>query len=361
MSSQFTILQLSKYYPPTMGGIELVAKMMSKAHIELGHKVEILSFGNGEDEYIGEFTERVTQINTDIVLMSAPINWKFIFRFRKYLETQKIDKIYVHLPNPYMHHLLWINQSYFKKNKIKLSAVYHSDLVNQKVLGPVYDLYFKGTMNIYDEVICSSEKLWKSSKILNRPNVNVKPIPFCVDSDNKFRLREGFNKKLVAIGRFVPYKGFEFLLKTISQTDYELTIIGDGPLKESLKKYESDKIKLVGRVSHAEKQKIINDSDLLIMSSINRSEAYGMIIVEAFENGMPVIAANINSGVTYLAKAGERGEIFEINSSSQLIEALKKIEKDPSLMKIYSQNVRDFFDKYLTFEAFKNNISLLDK
>ena len=82
-----------------------------------------------------------------------------------------------------------------KKNQIKLSAIYHSDLVNQKRLGPIYDRYFRATMGIYDEVISSSQKLINSSKILTRFNKDdLKVVPFCTDGQIEFKQRNNFNK-----------------------------------------------------------------------------------------------------------------------------------------------------------------------
>lgn len=44
---------------------------------------------------------------------------------------------------------------------------------------------------------------------------------------------------LVSIGRMVPYKGFEFLIDTFSNSEFELNIIGNGPLEKKIRKYIS--------------------------------------------------------------------------------------------------------------------------
>ena len=64
--SLVNILQLSKFYPPIYGGIELVEKMITKAHRELGDKVFIVAFNNKETKNpIGEFGEKIEWITTD--------------------------------------------------------------------------------------------------------------------------------------------------------------------------------------------------------------------------------------------------------------------------------------------------------
>lgn len=359
--AQLKILQLSKFYPPTMGGIELVAKMISKAHSDIGDQINVLSFGSGDKDYSGEFGENIHQLNSDIVFLSAPINYSFFFKFKKYINECKPDKIYVHLPNPYMHQMLWLFKGILKKQNIKISAVYHSDIVNHKFFGPMYDLLFNMTSAFYDEIICSSNKLWESSKVLQQRDLKLKKIiPFCIDGENPFVERKNFSGNLLAIGRFVPYKGFAFLIDAIRDTDYHLNIIGDGPLKDSLSQNLPENVKLLGRISDEEKRKLMQESDLLVLSSINRAEAFGMIIVEAFECGMPVIASNINSGVTFLAKDNERGKVFEILSKKSLLCALNVFNKNPELLSKYSNNSRKFFEENLTYEKFKENIYLLD-
>jgi glycosyltransferase involved in cell wall biosynthesis len=358
MSSK-KILQLSKYYYPTMGGIELVAKMISRAHVDLGDTVNILSFGENVSKYDGPYKEKVTQVRSNVVLMSAPINYNLIFEFKQYVIDHEIEKIYVHLPNPFMHHLLWIFRRFLKKKNIKLSAVYHSDIVNQKILGYFYDIYFKLTSGIYDEVICSSEKLWKSSKVLSVFSDNkMKVIPFCVDTENELNVRKKFTGKLLAIGRLVPYKGFRFLMESLKGSDYSLNIIGDGPLKEELEQFEDENIKLVGKVSDEYKEKLIDESDILVVPSINRSEAYGMIIVEAFSSGMPVIASNINSGVTFLAD-DTRGRVFETLSKESLLSSLEYFKENPNRLEESSVNCRAFYDKHLSYDRFKEKIANL--
>ena len=351
------ILQLSKYYPPTKGGIELVAQMISKVHAELGDSVDIISFGQGNREYQGIFNETVTQINQDLFFISTPINLHFHRKFLQLVEERKIKKIYVHLPNPYMHHLLYHHRKVLKREGVILSAVYHSDLVNQKILGPIYNKYLKKTSTHYDEIICSSDKLWESSSVLSQlGNKQRQIVPFCVDHETGFSKRMAFAGKLLAIGRLVPYKGFEFLIKSINQTPYQLTIIGDGPLRKKLEAIKGPNVRLLGGVDENTKRQLLRESDALIVSSINRAEAYGMIIVEAFECGLPVVAADISSGVTFLVKNEERGMLFEIQSRDSLLEKIGKFEQDTALYQRCSQNGYQFYRDQLSYERFRDKI-----
>ena len=355
------VLQLCKYYPPILGGIELVEKNITKAHAELKDNVVIVAFSTSPKEIlIGEFLETVYSIGQDIFFQSAPISFGFIFAFKNLIIKHKINRIYVHLPNPFMHEVLRISRLFLKKMNIEIVAVYHSDIVNQRFLGKMYNYYFSLSKNIYDYWICSSQKLWNSSPVLNNIDERKKRIvPFCTEGSIAFREREKFQGKLLAVGRLVPYKGFEFLINVINKTNFQLHIVGDGPEFENLKKIAGKNIVLHRRIDDSEKNLLFDQCDLLIVSSVNRAEAYGMIIVEAFEAGLPVVASNLDSGVTFLVQHEVTGLVFETLNEEKLIEQIKRLEQDEELYRRISNNTRVFYDEELSYLQFKLKIEQL--
>lgn len=354
------ILQLCKFYPPVLGGIELVEKTITKAHTDLDDNVVVVAFANEAKETVGEFAEKIYLIKQDLFLKSAPFNFSFIFSLRKVIEKNEISRIYVHLPNPFMHEVLRLCSSFLKEMKVEVMAVYHSDIVNQRFLGAIYDYYFHLSKDIYTGWICSSQKLWDSSKILKNIDQRKKIIiPFCTEGQIVFRKRERFEGKLLAVGRLVPYKGFEFLINALKGSKYELNIIGDGPEYEKLKNIAGANVILHRRISDSEKQSLYEKCDLLIVPSINRAEAYGMIIVEAFEAGLPVVASNLDSGVTYLVQHEKTGLVFEIKNREQLLAAIERFAQDQTLYQQVSINSRDFFDSELSYPHFKDKIKNL--
>lgn len=355
------VLQLSKFYPPILGGIELVEKMFTRAHSEIGDKVFIVAFRNNENlKPAGEFGEQIEWIDSNLELRSALFNWSFIFKFKNYILENKIKKIYVHLPNPYMHELVRLNSKFLKKNNIVVNAVYHSDIINQKILKIFYNKYFIHTSGIYTNIIVSSENLWKYSSVLAQlPSFKKKVIPFCSEGLMTFFQRSSFKGKLLAIGRLVPYKGIEFLINAIKDSEFELHIIGDGPLYDELKSLAGKNIFLHKRLSEKDKNLLISESDLLIVSSINQAEAYGMTIVEAFESGLPVIASNINSGVTFLVQNNLRGRVFETLNKESLLSEIRYFKDNEVEYKKNSKNVREFYERELSFNCFKERVKNL--
>lgn len=356
------ILQLSKFYPPILGGIELVEKMITKAHCSLKDEVFIVAFKQKNENFsqTGEFGELIEWINLDIKLKSAPFNLSFISQFRAYIKENKIERIYVHLPNPFMHELVRFNRKFLNKNRVEVVAVYHSDIINQKILRFFYDKYFVKTADLYHKIIVSSDNLWRFSKVLTKLPADKKTvIPFCSEGNMEFLERKKFGGKLLAIGRLVPYKGFKFLIEALKDTEFELHIIGDGPLYQELVEIKASNVFLHKRLSEKEKNILISQSDLLVVSSINKAEAYGMIIVEAFESGLPVVASNIDSGVTFLVQDKITGKVFETLNKAQLVSAIRYFKENPVEYNAISNKVRSFYESDLSFESFKNKIKIL--
>jgi rhamnosyl/mannosyltransferase len=349
------ILQLAKYYPPIYGGIELVEKMMTKAHSEHGDKVVIHAFDKSHDLNIGEFGEEIYRLKENIKILNAPFSFRYIFNFKKWILKDPPDIIYVHLPNPFMHEVIRLNRSFLNKNEIKIIAIYHSDIVNKSLFGDIYNYYFSKTVSVYEQIIVSSDKLWNSSPILSQLNSSVKKvIPFCIEEEIvTIPAKKGRKKKLVSIGRFVPYKGFDFLINALKETDYELHIIGNGPKLNELKMLGGKNIFIHTNLKHHEKNKLISEADIMIVASRNRAEAYGMTIVEAFSYGIPVIASNINSGVTFLVQHEKTGLTFDVDNVEDFLQQLNRLANDEILWDKISLECQDFYRNELTFEKFK--------
>jgi rhamnosyl/mannosyltransferase len=328
--------------------------------MDMGDEITILCFGKTDKIYTGKYGETVHQIRENFRFLSASFNWRLPFIFLKLIKQLNPDKIYAHLPNPSMHLLMHLFARFLTERNVICSAVYHNDVINQRIFRFFYETYFFITSTFYDEMICSSEKLWKTSPVLRHMPISKRRLlHFRHDGDNNFHKRSEFNKRLLAIGRLVPYKGYDFLIDALADSEYNLTIVGDGPMRRALERKKTCNIILTGDVNDEMKRKIMNENDLLVVSSINRSEGYGLTIVEAFENGMPVVASDVQSGVTFLVEDGVRGKTFTARSKTKLLEALKSFDDEPDLIARCSDNCRKFYEDKLTYEKYRETVASL--
>lgn len=141
------------------------------------------------------------------------------------------------------------------------------------------------------------------------------------------------DKLFVFIGRLVVFKGLTYLIKALEKFNsvpYKLLIVGDGPLRDSLKAecYEhgiQDKVIFHGAVEYNEVPFFMSAADLIIMPSTD--EGFPRVILEAMAM-KKLIAASLVGGVIDIAKNEVNGYYFESQNPKAILETLNKIYAD---------------------------------
>ena len=99
------------------------------------------------------------------------------------------------------------------------------------------------------------------------------------------------------LGVFRYYKGLNYLLEAAQQTGLDVVIAGDGPEAEKLYQYVQEhdltNVHFLGYVTEQQKHALIDISTALILPSSERSEAYGMVLLEAARQGTPMISTEL--------------------------------------------------------------------
>ncbi|HEV3278493.1 MAG TPA: glycosyltransferase family 4 protein [Terriglobia bacterium] len=96
------------------------------------------------------------------------------------------------------------------------------------------------------------------------------------------------------VGRLSPEKGLQTLVKAWEGIEFPLRILGGGPLRLSLSADLSRWISVLGHKPHAEVGPAMRQAQFLVMPS-EYIEGFPMVIVEAFANGLPVIASRLGT------------------------------------------------------------------
>lgn len=157
--------------------------------------------------------------------------------------------------------------------------------------------------------------------------------------------------KFVYVGRIIKAKGIEndveFITKNFS--NYSFDIIGDGPqLKEYTEKYESDKIHFLGRVTE-NLNDVLQQYDYFIHMP-NWEEGFGIAIIEALKNGLPVICTN----------KGALNEIIINGYNGYIIENMDKIDMQIKDYETYKKICINAFQSSKRF-SIENTIKSLDE
>jgi glycosyltransferase involved in cell wall biosynthesis len=113
---------------------------------------------------------------------------------------------------------------------------------------------------------------------------------------------------LLFVGRLVPYKGLEVLLRALAKARITapLLVVGDGPLLPQLRQ-QARRLGLdahfLGHVPDQELPALYRGARLTLLPSINRQEAFGIALVESMACGTPVVASAL-PGVEEVARVG---------------------------------------------------------
>lgn len=355
------ILQLGKFYP-IQGGIE---KVMYDLMCGLSKRVPDLQC----DMLCvaAESQPSKIKINSNATLYCAKLNKKIFSTMISFDLISKLrrmqnnyDIIHIHHPDPMVALALFISRF---KGKVVLH--WHSDILKQKTLLKLYKPLQNWLINRADIVIGTTPKYINESphlKSLKKKKIaipiGIEPITFDNNIANNIRRQYDGKHIVFSLGRLVSYKGFEYLIESAKYLDesYVILIGGNGPLKESLQKQIDDnqlnnRVKLLGRISDDDLPAYYSACDVFALSSIWKTEAFGIVQIEAMSCGKPIVATHIpESGVDWVNEDGVSGINVSPENPKELALAIKEITKSQEVYDLYSRNAKQRFKAYFTID-----------
>lgn len=130
-------------------------------------------------------------------------------------------------------------------------------------------------------------------------------------------------RNFIFVGRLIPVKNLHFIINYFnSHPDLQLYIVGFGNLEQELKAISNKNIKFLGPVDNKKLPPLYQSMDVFILPS--KSEAWGLVVEEALNNGLPVLVSN-KVGCAEEIVNESNGLVFEYNSETSLDECVKKI------------------------------------
>jgi glycosyltransferase involved in cell wall biosynthesis len=100
--------------------------------------------------------------------------------------------------------------------------------------------------------------------------------------------------------------------------------------------------------------------DLLVLPSLNSTEAFGLVQIEAMMNGIPCVASNL-PGVRQPVKMHKMGEIIEIGDSKDLAGAIIKILKHPENYRTPSDEIQSNYRPEMIAEKYEELFDSIQK
>lgn len=325
------VLQVNKLYYPVTGGIERVVQQIAEGLNDKTKMNVLVCQEKGKsviEEVNGVTVHRAGSLGT---LFSMPISFSFFRRLKKLSKDR--DVIHFHMPFP-LGDLGCLLSGY----KGKVVVWWHSDIVRQKKLMLYYHPIMKKFLARADIIIVATQGHIDGSDYLPEYSDKCVIIPYGVDKeieakgDNYIKNSSPKHKEIINIlfvGRLVYYKGCKILLEAFCKVKgAELTMIGSGNLEEELKEQAkilgiNDKVHFLGNASEEQLNQAFEECDVFVLPSIVKSEAFGLVQIEAMSYGKPVINTSLASGVPYVSLDHITGLTVTPNDVQALTEAMQ--------------------------------------
>lgn len=158
------------------------------------------------------------------------------------------------------------------------------------------------------------------------------------------KLTDKNNVKIFFTGRLVYYKGVDVLLKAFAKVkNCELFIAGTGELENKLKGYAKthgleNTVHFLGFLPDNELRQAYADCDIFVLPSVVKSEAFGIVQLEAMIYGKPVINTKLSSGVPHVSIHGETGITVPPSDPVILAKAINRLAADKTLRERLGKN-----------------------
>lgn len=335
-------LQVGKFYPPYMGGMETHLQVLCEnLHPIIKVQVVVANHGrqNREDWVRGI---NVRRAGTLFNLSAAPVCPAMI----KAIRHSRADLVHLHLPNPTA-----VLAYLASRHRGQLVVTYHSDVVRQKLLGQAFHPILARALDRCAAVIATSPNYIESSPVLTAYRDRCHVIPYGIDLKGfqycdpnvVAQIRAQYGERLIlSVGRLVYYKGFEYLIRAMANVRGRLLIIGDGSLRASLEQEArdcgvADRVIFLGELQNEETIPYYHAADLFALASIARSEAFGIVQLEAMACGKPVVNTLLDSGVPFVSRDQETGLTVPPREPLALAAAINQLLDDPVLCAAYGQ------------------------
>lgn len=345
--SRLRVLQIGKYFAPHHGGMEShLLDLCSELRKSVDLKVIVANDRFSQDRNSVEGID-VVRLGRLMTLASAPICPAMINSLRR----ERADIVHLHLPNPAAAIACLIGRP-----AGALVVTWHSDVVRQRRLARLYQPFERLLLNRCAAIVATSPAYIASSPVLREHADRCHLIPYGIDArqfDNDRvdrsladKLRQRFGPRVIlAVGRLVYYKGIKFLIQAMSKVDAKLVIIGEGPLRAELEREAasngtSGRVIFLGEI-HDDLASYYHASDIFALPSCERSEAFGLVQLEAMACGRPVVNTRIDSGVPYASLDGVTGFTVEPRSSDAIAAALNRLLHDSELRTRMGRAARD--------------------
>ncbi len=362
------VVHVGKFFPPFAGGIENFMGDLLPAQLAKGVDVSALVHNSSGQPVSGSscFDEsRVVRVPCYGSIVYAPVSPGFPLAFNRMLKREKPDVLHLHMPNTSAFWAMLLPRAY----AVPWVIHWHADVVSSRIdrrLAAAYALYRPLEQRLLARaaaVITTSQRYGDSSLSLKNRQEKIRVIPLGLDPERlplpgRDSMQQagklwgkGGRLRVLSIGRLTYYKGHEVLIRAAAEMqNIRVLIVGEGDKRRDLEKLIEklkvrDRVFLCGRLPGTLLQALLAGSDCFCLPSVERTEAFGLVLLEAMRYGKPVIAGDIpGSGVGWVVQDKRTGLLFPVGSTPQLACMLQRAIACPEERKAMGEAGRHRFE-----------------
>lgn len=331
------VLHVGKFYPPAPGGMERMVQLLCEGEQPTTCSRVLAAntgFTTSREPWQGIDVTRVASlgaIGSVGVCPSFPLE---LWRARR-------DVTVIHEPNP-----LALVSDWMSAQRGPLVVWFHSEVIRPRwKYRLLYRPFLRRVLHRASRIVVSSPTLAEHAGELQDFREKCVVIPFGIDTARLQRTTEIATMaaeiaarvpgpRVLFVGRLVPYKGLDVLLRAAERVPATILIAGEGPLEASLQAQAAQaglgsRVQFLGHLTDKEIVAHFHACDVFVLPSVTRAETFGVVQLEAMACGKPVVSTDLPTGVPWVNRHLETGLVVPPGDHDALAAALTTLVSDP--------------------------------
>lgn len=273
-------------------------------------------------------------------LLYTPISPTFLWHLRRAINTAKPDILHLHLPNPSVFWALILPSA----RRISWVVHWHADVISSaqgwlmRLVYRIHRPFERAVLKKAKAIVATSSPYRESSQPLREWLDKCHVVPLGVDTTRYPKAITAQSRperspfRVLAVGRLTYYKGFRYLVEAAAEVpDIQVNLVGLGEEADQLRSLVTslklrDRVSFTGYLSEEDLAQQMADCDCLCLPSIERTEAFGMVLLEAMYFGKATVIGDVKgSGMGWVVDDGITGIKVEPANSKALAGALNRL------------------------------------
>lgn len=338
------VLHVGKFYPPYRGGMESFLADLIEQQRASGIDARAVVHGDP----LPDDPPWLIRVPVQITLVFAPIALGFPLALHRAIRDFGPEVLHLHMPNNAAFWALILPAA----RRIAWVTHWHSDvLISQwdSLLQLCYQVYKPFETKLLRQsaaILATSPPYMAASLPLQRWLFKTLAIPLGLKPLDQGVLEQAQAEapqlqlwgdarlRVLSVGRLTYYKGFDTLVSAVAGfADVQLIIAGEGEQRKELEalilreraQQGCANVQLLGQVTEAQKHALFNSCDIFALASRERTEAFGLVLIEAMQHGKPCIASDLDgSGMSWVVGQSGSGQCYAPDQVQAWKEAIRQ-------------------------------------